>query len=83
MAQLLVRNIDDSLVEALRKRAAKHGRSVEEEHRRILKRALKKKRPKKDLITMIRECPKFDGDDDIFDIPRTIEVRPDPFAEDE
>ncbi|MES2707854.1 MAG: DNA-binding protein [Verrucomicrobiota bacterium] len=40
MAQLLVRNIDDALVSALKKRAAEHGVSAEEEHRRILRKEL-------------------------------------------
>lgn len=37
MAQLLVRDIDDSLVRKLKRRAREHGLSAEEEHRRILK----------------------------------------------
>ena len=36
MAQLLVRNVDDVLVRRLKRRAAVHGVSTEEEHRRIL-----------------------------------------------
>lgn len=40
MGQLLVRGLDDTLVDTLRKRAARHGRSVEAEHRLILERAL-------------------------------------------
>jgi antitoxin FitA len=36
MAQLLVRKVDDRIVLALKERAAKHGVSAEEEHRRIL-----------------------------------------------
>jgi plasmid stability protein len=35
MAQLLVRNLDDSVKEALRRRALCHGRSMEEEARLI------------------------------------------------
>lgn len=45
MANLLVRGIDDPLVQALRERAARHGRSAEAEHREILANALR--RPKK------------------------------------
>lgn len=41
MAQLLVRNIPDELVNALKARAAKHGRSAEAEHRAILEENLK------------------------------------------
>lgn len=36
MAQLLVRNVSEDLVQALKARAAAHGRSVEAEHRVIL-----------------------------------------------
>ncbi|EJU13621.1 hypothetical protein LH128_07864 [Sphingomonas sp. LH128] len=37
---LQVRNLDDDLVQRLRRRAARHGRSVEAEHREILRQAL-------------------------------------------
>lgn len=37
MAQLVVRNIDEEIVTALKKRAASHGRSAEAEHREILR----------------------------------------------
>lgn len=40
MANLHVRNLDDDLVERLKVRAAENGRSVEAEHRDILRRAL-------------------------------------------
>ncbi len=40
MAQLLVRNIEDSIVRKLKRRAVVRGVSAEEEHRRILAEAL-------------------------------------------
>lgn len=40
MATLNVRNLDDSLVNRLKQRAASNGRSAEAEHREILKQAL-------------------------------------------
>ncbi|HRE45047.1 MAG TPA: hypothetical protein PKY87_13900 [Terricaulis sp.] len=40
MASLTIRNIDDSLKERLRVRAALHGHSMEEEARIILRRAV-------------------------------------------
>ena len=40
MAQLIVRNLDSEIVVRLRRRAAQHGRSVEAEHREILREAL-------------------------------------------
>ena len=48
MAQLLVRNVEDSLVRKLKRRAKERGVSAEEEHRRILAESLarnEKKRP--------------------------------------
>ena len=44
MAQLIVRDIEDEIVRELRVRAARNGRSAEEEHRQILRRALKGER---------------------------------------
>jgi len=40
MAQLLVRSIDDDLVDRLKERAAANQRSAEAEHRQILQQAL-------------------------------------------
>jgi plasmid stability protein len=40
MAQLLVRNIPETLAISLKQRAMEHGVSAEEEHRRILREAL-------------------------------------------
>ncbi|MBJ7378531.1 hypothetical protein [Sphingobium sp.] len=37
---LHVRNLDDDLIGRLRRRAARHGRSLEAEHREILRQAL-------------------------------------------
>jgi antitoxin FitA len=41
MAQLIVRNIEAEVKEKLRRRAMRHGRSMEEEIRDILRNALK------------------------------------------
>lgn len=41
MAQLLVRNIEPAVVRELKRNAARHGRSAEEEHREILRKALR------------------------------------------
>ena len=40
MPQLIVRNLDESVVQALREHAARNGRSTEAEHREILRDAL-------------------------------------------
>ena len=45
MAQLLVRNIEDDVKERLKERARKHGMSLEELVRDILRDAAKDKRP--------------------------------------
>jgi len=41
MAQLIVRELDDDIVRRLKLRAAERGHSAEEEHRQILRRALR------------------------------------------
>jgi plasmid stability protein len=41
MAQLVVRNLDDTVKEKLRRRAAARGRSMEEDVREILRNAVK------------------------------------------
>ena len=41
MASLIVRNLDEQIVIALKQRAARHGVSAEAEHRRILEEALR------------------------------------------
>jgi len=40
MAQLIVRNVDEKVVRALKLRAAEKGRSAEAEHRDLLRQAL-------------------------------------------
>jgi plasmid stability protein len=40
MAQLIVRNLDAEVVKRLRRKAAEHGRSMEAEHREILRQAV-------------------------------------------
>ena len=46
MPQLIVRKVEEKLVRKLKKRAGRHGVSMEEEHRRILREALLNKREK-------------------------------------
>jgi len=41
MAQLIVRDLDDGIKRKLQRRAARHGRSMEEEVREILRDAIK------------------------------------------
>lgn len=50
MAQLLVRDIEDSLVRKLKLQARTHGVSAEEEHRRILRQTLSRAAAKRDSL---------------------------------
>ena len=55
MAQLVVRNLPEELVAALKQRAAKHNRSAEQEHREILRAALggPRRRPLAEVLAAI------------------------------
>jgi plasmid stability protein len=53
MGQLLVRQLDDRLINALKERAAKNGRSVEAEHRAILEEVLD--RDRREFIELARQ----------------------------
>ncbi|HEV2562718.1 MAG TPA: Arc family DNA-binding protein [Rhizomicrobium sp.] len=60
MAQILVRKIEESVKERIRKRARQHGRSMEEEARDILRSAVAvTKKPEGGLGTRIRK--RFEG----------------------
>ena len=41
MQQLIVRDVPQDVIEALKRRAAEHGRNAEDEHRLILQEALR------------------------------------------
>jgi len=69
VAQLLVRDIEAEVVRALKLRAAALGRSAEEEHREILRSALKKPGPKSSLKELLLEMPEG-GEDSDFERPR-------------
>jgi antitoxin FitA len=55
MATLLVRKLEPELVERLRRRARAHGRSVEAEHRAILRAALEPQLSGKQLFELLRQ----------------------------
>lgn len=57
MPNLLVRNVDTELVERLKRRAHARGRSIEAEHREILREALAPVRTGRDLLALIRSGP--------------------------
>jgi len=63
MAQLMVRNLPEELVVALKQRAAKRNRSAEQEHREILKAALRGP-PRKALAEVLASMPNVGEDED-------------------
>jgi plasmid stability protein len=56
MADLLVRGVDDGIVQALKKRAGAHGRSAEAEHLVILAAALMSP-PRRNLAELLGSMP--------------------------
>ena len=69
MAQLLVRNLEDEVVAELKKRAARSGRSVEAEHREILRLALVRGPGRTSLKDQLKSIPPG-GEDADFARPR-------------
>ena len=63
MAQLVVRNLDDDLVQALTQRAAAQNHSAEEEHRRILQLALRAPK-RRSFAEVLAEMPNVGEDED-------------------
>ena len=81
MARLVVRNIEERLVQELERRAALNGRSAEEEHRQILRCALglesSGSHPKPSLKQLLSEMPESSDDLDferVQDRGRTVEL---------
>jgi plasmid stability protein len=64
MANLLVRNVDEKVVQQLRERAAAHGRSIEAEHRAILATVLGKKTRHKSFAEVLAGMPDVGEDAD-------------------
>ena len=83
MASITIRNLDDSLKEALRRRAAGNRRSMEEEARQILKQAMLKDRVEKGLGSRLHAIAmEVGGWDDVVIPPRSMPRRP-PFMDDD
>ena len=64
MAQLIVRNLDDEIVARLRRRAAEHRKSMEAEHREILREALLTKGRRKSFKQHLLDMPDVGRDED-------------------
>lgn len=63
MANLIVRNIDDAIVKALKQRASRNGVSAEAEHRKILAQVLLQP-PKKSFAEVLQQIPDVGQDSD-------------------
>ena len=77
MAQLVVRNIEEDLVKELKVRAARNGRSAEEEHRQILLEALRPAQPRSSFKELLSQMPEGGDDSDferIRDFGRDIDL---------
>jgi len=60
---LVVRNVDSDVVQALKETATRHGRSAEAEHREILREALTRPR-RRTLAEVLARMPNVGHDDD-------------------
>ena len=80
MAQLIVRKLEEPVVQRLREEAAKYGVSVEEAHRRVLRRALLGEAAEAGLKAHLLGIPsEVEGEpDDLFerqqDSPREVDL---------
>ncbi len=63
MANLIVRNIDDEIANALKRRANRHGVSAEAEHRIILEQVLMRPQ-RKSFTEVLRQIPNVGEDSD-------------------
>jgi plasmid stability protein len=71
VGQLIVRNVDEKIIRALKVRAAQKRRSAEAEHREILREALASRRKRRTLKDAILEMPSV-GEDADFERPRDL-----------
>jgi plasmid stability protein len=74
VASLIVRGIDENLVQALKRRAAGHGRSAEAEHREILSHALRRPR-KRRLAEALAAIPAIGEDEDFARVEDAAEAQ--------
>ena len=74
MAQLLVRDVDEAIVKALRNRAARNGRSAEAEHREILAQALRRTR-RRSFAEVLAAVPNVGTDQDFSRVEDLAEAR--------
>jgi len=65
MAQLVVRNLPDDVVRALKERAARNHRSAEQEHREILQSVLRRPR-RRSLAEVLEQMPNVGAEKDFI-----------------
>lgn len=77
MPQLIVRNLEPEVVQALQRRAADHGRSAEAEHREILRQALLIDTKADAFKAWVLSMPNVGDDADferVVDLPREVDL---------
>jgi len=76
LANLVVRKLDQRIVDALKQRAARHGRSAEAEHRALLEESLLSPR-RKSFAEVLATMPNVGSDEDfgrVEDLARIDDV---------
>lgn len=76
MAQLIVRNLEEDIVQALKERAVRHGRSAEAEHRELLREVLLGSAPE-DPKAVLLDMPDLFEDADFErrrELPRPVDL---------
>jgi plasmid stability protein len=68
MGKLFIHDIEDELVQALERRAARHGRSTEAEHHAVLREALTVEEVRASFKEFLASMPDV-GEDDDFSFP--------------
>lgn len=68
MPSLIVRNVDEAIVKALKARAARHGHSAEAEHRALLAEVLLQPR-RRPLAEVLAAMPNVGEDADFARVP--------------
>lgn len=69
MSHLILRHVEEEIVAALNRRAARHGRSAEAEHREILRAALREDLQRGSFKAALAPMPDVGADED-FELKR-------------
>jgi antitoxin FitA len=80
MASITIRNLDEKTKRKLQLRASRYGRSMEEEARTILRKALEPQNSQRGLGTAIHELFKSIGGSDLEPMPREPLSAPPDFS---